>query len=92
MIRLKLAPPLTHLVGVREISVEVNQASLTSVLELALTTNPKFRSAMLDQTGNLSLEYSCLVNNRRYNVTELSGVEVREGDEIVILLPLAGGL
>jgi len=32
------------------------------------------------------------VNSHRYNVTALNGVEVRDGDEIVILLPLAGGM
>ena len=91
MVRLKLMPPLTRIVGAREIPVEVDRAPLKSVLERVAAGNGKFRAAMLDAEGNLSGEYSCLVNGRRYNAADLAGVEVGEDDEIVLLMPLAGG-
>ncbi len=91
MVRLKLMPPLTRIVGQKEVAVDVGRASLKAVIERAAAGNGKFRAAMLDAEGNLSTEYSCLINGRRYNVSDLDGVEVDETDEIVILMPIAGG-
>jgi hypothetical protein len=91
MVRLKLMPPLTRIVGAKEIAVDVGRASLKAVLERAAAGNGRFGTALLDAGGNLSGEYSCLVNGRRFNVADLDGVEVGEADEIVLLMPLAGG-
>ncbi|HEY7677077.1 MAG TPA: MoaD/ThiS family protein [Candidatus Methylomirabilis sp.] len=91
MVRLKLMPPLTRIVGEREVTVDVGRALLKAVIERAAAGNGRFRAAMLDAGGNLSGEYSCLVNGRRYNVSDLDGIEVDEADEIVILMPIAGG-
>ena len=91
MVRLKLMPPLTRIVGEKEVAVDVGRASLKAVIERAAAGNEKFRRAMLDAEGSLSAEYSCLVNGRRYNVADLEGVEVGEADEIVLLMPIAGG-
>jgi len=91
MVRLKLMPPLTRIVGQKEVVVDVARAPLKAVIQRAATRDGKFRAAMLDAEGNLSGEYSCLVNGRRYNVSDLDGVEVDETDEIVLLMPIAGG-
>jgi molybdopterin converting factor small subunit len=91
MIRLKLLPPLTRLVGEKEIAVDVGRASLKVVIEQAMAQNGKFRTALLDSEGRLSHEYSCLFGDRAWNASSLDDVEVRDGDEIVIMLPIAGG-
>ncbi len=91
MVRLKLMPPLTRLVGAKEVVVDVGRASLRAVLDQAADRNGKLRQALLDAEGNLSAEYSCLVNGRRCNVSDLDGIEVGEADEIVLLMPIAGG-
>src|SRR3989337_711499 len=91
MVRLKLMPPLTRILGSKEILVEVDRAPLKAILERVAARDGKFRAAMLDAEGNLSGEYSCLVNGRRYNAGDLHGVEVGEADEIVLLMPIAGG-
>jgi len=90
MIRLRLLPPLTRIVGKNEVLVDLDRAPLRLVLERALAQNGKFRSAVSDQSG-LSHEYACLVNGDRFNLTELGDVEVGEGDQIAVLLPVAGG-
>ena len=91
MVRLKLMPPLTRLVGAKEIAVDVPRASLRAVLDRAAAGNARFRTAILDAEGDVSFEYSCLVNGRRCNASEVDWVEVDERDDIVILMPLAGG-
>jgi hypothetical protein len=91
MIRLKLLPPLTRIVGEKEILVDLDRGPLRLVLERAMTQNGKLRSAMLDRAGRLSHEYSCLVNGDRYNVADLGDVEVDETADVTLLLPLAGG-
>lgn len=91
MIRLKLLPPLTRVVGEREICVALERAPLRVVLERALAEHGSFHGAMLDGAGRLSHEYSCLVNGERYNLSDLGDVEVVAGDDITLLLPIAGG-
>jgi hypothetical protein len=91
MIRLRLLPPLTRIVGDKEILVDLDRGPLRLVLERALAGNGKFRSALLDDDGRLSHEYSCLVNGVRYNVSDLGEVQVEATDEITLLLPVAGG-
>ncbi len=91
MIRLKLLPPLTRVVGEREICVDLERAPLRVVLERALAEHGAFHGAMLDASGRLSHEYSCLVNGERYNVSDLGDVEVAAADDITLLLPIAGG-
>lgn len=92
MVRLKLMPPLTRLVGAREIALEMGRAPLRAVLDQAAASNARFRMAVLGADGNLSGEFACLVNGRRCNLTDLDGIEVGEADEIVLLLPIAGGI
>ena len=92
MVRLKLMPPLTRIVGQKEVAVDVGRTSLKAVIERAAARDGNFRRAILDTEGNLSSEYSCLVNGRRYNVSDLDAVQVDEADEIVILMPIAGGV
>ncbi|MBI2368650.1 MAG: MoaD/ThiS family protein [Deltaproteobacteria bacterium] len=91
MVRLKLMPPLTWLVGEQEIAVDMARAPLKAVLEQAAAQNGKFRTSMLDAEGNLASEYSCLINDKQYNASDLAGIEVKDGDEIAIILPLSGG-
>lgn len=91
MITLKLLPPLTRLVGAKVIRVDVDRAPLSAVLERALSENEKLRSAITDRGGDPSNEYACVVNGRRYNMSEPGDLEVRSEDDITLLLPLAGG-
>jgi len=91
VIRLRLLPPLTRVLGEREILVDLDRGPLRLVLERALAQNERVRSALVDQAGGFSHEYSCLVNGQRYNVSDLGDLEVGESDEILLLLPLAGG-
>lgn len=91
MIRLRLEPPLTRIVGAKEIVVDIDQGPLSLVLERALALNAKFQRAVLDPAGRLSAEYACLVNGDRYNLSDLGDVDVDATDEITLLLPLAGG-
>ena len=91
MIRLKLLPPLPRVVGEKEICVDLERAPLRVVLERAMADNGPLQGAMLDGAGRFSHEYSCLVNGERYNVADLAEIEVKDGDEIMILLPIAGG-
>ena len=91
MIRLKLQPPLTRLVGAPEILVDLPRSPLRRVLERALGQDARLQRALLDPAGELSHEYACLVNGARYNVADLGDVEVDAADDITLLLPIAGG-
>lgn len=91
MIRLELLPPLTRIVGEKEVLVDLARGPLRLVLERAVAENGKLRRALSGGAGRLSEEYACLVNGDRYNLSDLGDVEVGEGDHITVMLPLAGG-
>jgi hypothetical protein len=92
VIRLRLEPPLTRIVGAREILVDLDRGPLALVLERALARDGNLQKALLDHAGRLSHEYACLVNGQRYNLGDLGDLEVGAADEITLLLPLAGGV
>ncbi|OGK80052.1 MAG: hypothetical protein A2X52_10985 [Candidatus Rokubacteria bacterium GWC2_70_16] len=91
MIRLKLLPPLTRVVGEKEICVDLERAPLRVVLERAMADNGPLQGAMLDGAGRFSHEYSCLVNGERYNLSDAGDVVVATADDITLLLPISGG-
>ncbi len=91
MIRLKLQPPLTRIIGAREISIKLHKGTLRDVLETASAEHPKFKAAIYDDDGGFSSAYKFIVNRESINLRDDLDTVVGEDDEIIILMPIAGG-
>ena len=91
MIRLKLRPPLTRIIGVKEISVKLREATLREVLEAAGAEYPKFKKAIYEDDGGFSPSYKLIVNRESINLGDDLDTMVTEDDDIFILMPIAGG-
>ncbi len=91
MIRLKLRPPLTRIIGVREISVQLRQGTLRDVLQAAGGEHPKFKAAIYKADGGFSADYKFIINNESLNLRDDLDTVVDEDDDILILMPIAGG-
>ena len=91
MITLKLRPPLTAIVGTKEITVQLRQGTLRDVLEAAGGEHPKFRAAICEDDGRFSPDYKFILNNESINLKDDLDTMVGEDDEIILLMPIAGG-
>ena len=91
MIKLKLRPPLTGILGVKEISVKLRQGTLRDILETAGGEHPRFKSAIHDADGGFSFDYKVVINRDAINLRDDLETVVSEDDEIIILMPIAGG-
>lgn len=91
MITLKLQPPLTGILGARELSVDLRQGTLRSVLEAIGNAHPKFRAAIYEADGGISADYKFILNNESINLKDNLDIAVAEDDELLILMPIAGG-
>ena len=91
MIRLKLRPPLTRIIGAKEISIKLHKGTLRDVLETASAEQPKFKKAIYDDDGGFSSAYKFIVNRESINLRDDLDTVVGEDDEIIILMPIAGG-
>ena len=91
MIKLKLRPPLTRIIGVKEISVNLKEATLREVLDAAGAEYPKFKNAIYEDDGGFSPSYKFIVNRESINLSDDLDTMVTEDDDIFILMPIAGG-
>ncbi len=91
MIRLKLRPPLTRIIGAKEISIKLHKGTLRDVLERASAEQPKFKKAIYEDDGGFSSAYKFIVNRESINFGDDLDTVVGEDDEIIILMPIAGG-
>ncbi|MFQ5692684.1 MAG: MoaD/ThiS family protein [Nitrospinota bacterium] len=95
MITVVFQPPLTRITGEKEVQVPLDGGTLKDVLDHLAARSPKLKTALFDEDGELSHEYNCFLNgeNLRARADGRSATEaaVRDGDEVVILMPISGG-
>lgn len=91
MITVRLLPPLTRILRVKEILVEGAGGPLLEVLANVAAERAALKEFLFDGTGSLSLEFSCMVNSEHCPRSELSTRQVKDGDEITLMMPISGG-
>ncbi|MFQ5914506.1 MAG: MoaD/ThiS family protein [Nitrospinota bacterium] len=91
-------PPLTRITGQKKVQVPVDaldRSTLKEVLNHLAGRNPKLKTALFDDNGELSHEYNCFLNGENLRAQAdgraVTDAPVQDGDEVVILMPIAGG-
>ncbi|MDM7911592.1 MAG: MoaD/ThiS family protein [Methanotrichaceae archaeon] len=76
----------------KEIEMDLKEGStVRDLLETLASSSPKLKKAAFDDSGNL-LEYVLLMTNRkRIDPSDLDGAVLKDGDEVAIFPPVAGG-
>jgi molybdopterin converting factor small subunit len=92
-VRVKLTEPIWRTVGARETMVELPEGSHT--LEEVLTElgrqHPRFAEEIYVGTGHGGYHYGLFLNEQAIGMAKRGQVDIKDGDEIFILLPVAGG-
>jgi len=89
----KLTEPIWRAVGERQVVVEVDrdEASLAEVLESLVKAYPPLAKDFSRSYDVLDANYSVLLNSKLVSFARSQQIAVRDGDQMVIMLPLAGG-
>ncbi|MBI4319676.1 MAG: MoaD/ThiS family protein [Chloroflexi bacterium] len=93
-VKVKLTEPIWRTVGSRdtEVKLPVDQASVGRVLDELAQQHPKFGAELYSGTSDGDYYYSLFLNDTVVNLVDRERVYAKDGDEVFILLPVAGGL
>lgn len=76
----------------KEIEIELKEGStVRDLLETLASSSPKLSEAAFNDSGDL-LDYVLLmINRKRIDPLDLEGAVLKDGDEVAIFPPVAGG-
>lgn len=92
-VTVKLTEPICRKTGQRLITVEIDsdRATLAEVFRHLGASYPELGSELAAGSDVLDSNYSILVNARLVSFAQSQQVVVKDGDQIAVMLPLAGG-
>lgn len=88
--RVRLVRPFRDAVGQPEVAFEPRAPGLLDALEELAARHPALRPQLFE-AGALSPYVNVYVNGRAVPIEEAAACVLRDGDEVLFLLPLAGG-
>lgn len=91
MVKIKILPPLSRAIGQKEVELQPAIATVRGALEALCEKYPQARPIIFDEKGELSFDYKCMHNFKDISFEKGLDTEVTAGDEIMLLLPIAGG-
>ena len=91
MITVKLLPPLSRLVGRKELQVELGAATVDALLERLVHDYPQLASELGPESGEQDFYYAIFVNGADVRGRQGRATPVAAGDEVAILMPMGGG-
>ena len=91
LIKIKALRPFKEALGGSELSLDRPEGETVEELIRALVSDhPDFADHALEEDGSISLTLNMMVSGRPVGEHDLS-TELKEGDELLLFMPLAGG-
>lgn len=87
-ITLRLLKPLKDVVGKDELSVEVKNGTVVSLLATLSNNHPELAKEILDEKGELDYRVNVILNDRPLNNLD---VNLSDGDMVTLFIPISGG-
>jgi molybdopterin converting factor small subunit len=91
MLTVRLLPPLSRLVGQKELTVDAAPATLGLLLERLVTAYPQLGPELGPDAGEQAYYYAVFVNGADTRGKQGNLTPLADGDEVVIMMPMGGG-
>jgi molybdopterin synthase sulfur carrier subunit len=90
-LKLNLLKPFSDAVGTKELNLDFQGKSLEDLLRYLVEKYPKLKDEVLTDDNQITDYISIFINDKPLPV--LGGVEVqlKDGDELLIFVPISGG-
>lgn len=90
---IKLTEPICRKVGQRQITLDIDgdQTTLAEVFRLLAEQQPELCDEFSKSHDLLDASYSVMLNSRLVSFGKSPQLIVKDGDQIAVMLPLAGG-
>jgi len=76
----------------REQDLEIGEgATAADLLEMVASGNKRFKEAAFEESGQLRDYVLLMINRKRIDPLQDLAMELREGDELAVFPPVAGG-
>ena len=96
-VTVKLGEPVWRVVGKRKVEIEApgSELSLPELLERLEATYPRLREELASGVGNggdaVDYHFTFFLHDRMVKPADMVGERVGDGEELMIVLPMAGG-
>ena len=90
-IKVKLLKPFSDIAGKGEVDLELEEGDVNHALGNLCELHPNLKKELFDEKGEVSYSVNIFVNDKP--ITALADVDtvLKNGDEILIFMPVGGG-
>jgi MoaD family protein len=87
-----LLPGLAEVIGRNELEIEFAGETVRDMIEYLVTTyGRKAQQALYDENGEFDLLIQVLINGEQWVTQDLLDTTLKDGDDVIILIMMAGG-
>ena len=90
-VRIKLLKPFSDIAGRGEVELELEGDIVIQALDRLCKLHPGLRKELFDEKGEISYSVNIFVNDKPLSASEEVSTLLKEGDEILIFMPVSGG-
>lgn len=90
-IKVKLLKPFSDIAGKGEVDLEFEGDFTSQALDKLCQLYPDLRKELFDEKGEVSYSVNIFVNDKPISALEDVDTPLKDGDEILIFMPVGGG-
>ncbi len=90
-IKVKLLKPFSDIAGKGEVDLELEEGDVNQALGKLCDVHPGLKKELFDDKGEVSYSVNIFVNDKPIQALEDVDTILKNGDEILIFMPVGGG-
>ena len=90
-LKLNLLKPFTDIIGRKELGFEFDGKTITDLFEALVEKYPRLKEELYTENNQITDYVSLFVNDKPLSVLNGVDTELKNGDELLIFVPISGG-
>ncbi len=90
-LKLNLLKPFSDAVGKKQLTVDFNGKTMGELLFYLVELYPKLRDELITDKNEITDYVSIFVNDKPLSVLDGEKTNLKDGDELLIFVPISGG-